>query len=124
MSKKYYFVYGTLKEGHGNHRILENCKKVGDFTTEPEFTMIHLGGFPGVLRDGETAIKGELYEVEDESVEARLDRLEGYNPTAPESGLYNKEIININEKDAYIYTFNDSRRDITNYKQIKTGEWL
>lgn len=121
-NKSYYFVYGTLKKGHGNHRILENCKKVGDFVTKPEYTMIHLGGFPGVIKGGNTAIKGELYEVEDKETELRLDRLEGYYPGGKHN-LYDKETIKIDNKDAFIYIFNTDGRNLVNYKEIESGKW-
>lgn len=71
------FVYGTLKRGHGNHRLLANARFIGTGISEPVFTMLHLGGFPGIVRSGETAIHGELYEV-DEGTLHRLDRLEGH----------------------------------------------
>ena len=70
-------VYGSLKRGFGNHRLLETSKFMGNATTEPSFVMISLGGFPGIVRGGETPISGEIFEVSDE-VLARLDRLEGH----------------------------------------------
>lgn len=39
--------------------------------------MYSLGGFPGVVRGGTTAIEGEVYEV-DGATMAALDRLEGH----------------------------------------------
>ena len=71
------FVYGTLKRGHGNHHLLETATFLGVAVTAPEFTMLRLGGFPGIVRSGETEIKGELYEVDDATLR-RLDRLEGH----------------------------------------------
>lgn len=121
-NKQYYFVYGTLKEGHYNHRVLNGSKKVGEFSTEPEFTMLHLGGFPGIVRNGNTSIQGELYEVTDKVTEQGLDRLEGYRENGS-NNLYNKEVINIDGKDAFIYTFNEDRININNYKTIESGKW-
>lgn len=121
---KYYFVYGTLKEGYSNHSILNTSKKVAEVTTDPKFTMISLGAFPGLLNGGDTAIKGELYEVTSEEVERRLDALEGYRPGNSTGNLYNKETIRLDGKDAYIYIFN---RSFTNQSElsnkITTGEW-
>lgn len=122
MNKKYYFVYGTLKQGHGNHRVLKDSKKVGEFTTEPVYTMFSLGGFPGVIKGGNTAIKGEIYEVISPEIENGLDRLEGYQKNST-SNLYNKEIIKLGNYNAYIYTFNSDRRNINNYKKIESGKW-
>jgi gamma-glutamylcyclotransferase (GGCT)/AIG2-like uncharacterized protein YtfP len=60
-------VYGSLRQGFGNHGLLTRHKArfVGFVMTPPEYTMLHLGGFPGLIRSGETAIKCELYEVSD-----------------------------------------------------------
>ena len=73
------WVYGTLKRGKGNHRFLSEggATFLGNARTEPAFTMLHLGGFPGVVRAGKTVVHGELYEVNDEIL-GRLDRLEGH----------------------------------------------
>ena len=73
------YVYGTLKRGYGNYeRLLEGRSTfIGEAISAPEFVMISLGGFPGIVRGGETPIHGEIFEVSDE-VLARLDRLEGH----------------------------------------------
>ena len=70
------FVYGSLKNGYGNHHILNNSKFIGDAVTlEPDFSMISMGRFPGVIY-GNKRIRGELYSVNQE-VFSYLDRLEG-----------------------------------------------
>lgn len=71
------FVYGSLKKGFGNHRLLESSTYLGEAITTPEYTMLNLGMFPGVVYAGDTPIKGELYVV-DSSVLDRLDQLEGH----------------------------------------------
>lgn len=87
------FVYGTLMAGFGNNRLLQYGKAtfLGPATTLPQFTLISLGGFPGLLRGGETAVQGEVYEVDIETL-TNLDRLEGHphwyrrEPVALEDG--------------------------------------
>lgn len=71
------FVYGTLKKGFGNNHLLSGDTFVGEATTLPNFTMFSMGGFPGVSKEGETQIRGEIYEVSPSTLE-RLDRLEGH----------------------------------------------
>ena len=71
------FAYGTLRRGFHNFRLLEDSKFLGNATTAPEFTMLHLGGFPGIVRGGETTIHGEVFEVDEPTLQ-RLDRLEGH----------------------------------------------
>lgn len=71
------FVYGSLLAGLHNHHVLSGARLVGPARTPPTFTMFSLGGFPGVVRGGETAIEGEVYEV-DAATLAALDQLEGH----------------------------------------------
>lgn len=70
------FVYGTLKQGYGNHRVMEMSG--GRFLyramTEIEFDLISLGGFPGMI-PGEHRVLGEVYEVDRIGP---LDSLEGH----------------------------------------------
>lgn len=113
------FVYGTLKMGKSNHPLLRDSAYLTDHETDPEFLMINLGGFPGVVRDGATSIKGEVYEVDDETL-ARLDRLEGYNENdSREHNLYTREVLEyspIEDEPVYIYIYNTNQI-------IKEGEW-
>lgn len=72
------FVYGTLKKGFGNHRVMEQAggELIGPATTANKFSMYSLGGFPGVWLDIPTSqIYGELYNVQ--TMEP-LDLLEGF----------------------------------------------
>jgi gamma-glutamylaminecyclotransferase len=70
-------VYGSLRKGLGNHRLLEGSPFLGNVLTDPSYTMIHMGGFPGVIAQGNTAIRGEMYEVDQETLQD-LDRLESH----------------------------------------------
>ena len=74
--KNYVFVYGSLKSGFGNNGFLSNSKLIGAaITLDEDYSMISLGGFPGVIY-GKKRIEGEVYQV-DEEVFKSLDRLEG-----------------------------------------------
>lgn len=76
--KHLFFVYGTLKQGYGNNRLLQTAKFLGNAITPAEYTLYN-GGFPIVERGGETAIKGEVYETDDEQIIKRVYGLEGYS---------------------------------------------
>lgn len=72
------FVYGTLKKGRGNDRLLNGAKFLGNArTTSGAYTM-YQGGYPMVLADGLFHISGELYEVDNPKILESLDRLEGH----------------------------------------------
>lgn len=73
------FVYGTLKRGFGNHRVLGDSTFVGNATTEGKYPMVCTNGYfpylinrPGVGHN----ISGEVYDVNDDVLEG-LRMLEG-----------------------------------------------
>ena len=108
------FVYGTLKQGHGNHRLLAESKCLGTTHTKPAFTMLHLGGFPGVLLQGDTSIIGEVYEV-DEITMKRIDRLEGY------PSFYDRTKLHTEYGQAWIYFLDPHYKD--RCEVIEEGVW-
>jgi gamma-glutamylcyclotransferase (GGCT)/AIG2-like uncharacterized protein YtfP len=116
------FVYGSLLSGMGNHRLLEKSKKLGLSHSPKGFGMIDLGYFPGAIRlDGtENRIIGEVYEVDDYTL-ARIDGLEGYRPSQPDRGLYNRLEIDTDFGKAFIYIFNIRRDQPSTI--IEKGDW-
>jgi gamma-glutamylcyclotransferase (GGCT)/AIG2-like uncharacterized protein YtfP len=91
------FVYGTLRQGHANHRVLVelDASRVGSSSpavTARARTLVDLGPYPALLpedatRDAERGVvEGEIYEIAEEALEA-LDVFEG----CPD--LYTRESI-------------------------------
>lgn len=82
------FVYGTLKAGYGNHRLLEGKTMLGIGVTDIRYNMIS-GGFPVVMAaDNGLLVKGEVYDITgDLATLDNLDRLEG------EGVMYNRREI-------------------------------
>ena len=113
------FVYGSLLSGMGNHRLLENSKKLGVTRSPKGFKMVDLGPFPGVVQseDESKSVYGEVYEVNDETFQ-RLDRLEGYNRFSPKSGLYDRMEIETKFGRAYIYIYNGHSARV-----VENGDW-
>lgn len=112
------FVYGTLKQGHGNHRVLGDSPLLTTAKTSANYTMFNTGGFPAVIPEGTTTIQGEVYEV-DETTFPRLDRLEGY------PRMYDREVITVTDDegqqhDAWIYLW---QYDHSRLPVIEKGEW-
>lgn len=81
MNKQLLFVYGTLKRGFRNERLLRNAEFVGEATTveTDAFIMMSNGGFPAVYRKEQCgdAVAGELYWVTPEQLR-RVDELENH----------------------------------------------
>jgi len=72
------FVYGTLKRGHGNHRLLRNSVFLGSGSTAQRFPL-YVRGLPYLYpqpNSGEHVL-GEVYQVDPQTM-ARLDKLEGH----------------------------------------------
>ena len=58
------FVYGTLKKGFGNNRLLSNAKYLGRAKTIDKYRMYSNGGFPVLkLSDDGAIVSGEIYAV-------------------------------------------------------------
>ena len=110
------FVYGTLRAGEPNHRLLHGYEQVATLRTAPTFELVNLGAFPAVTRGGSTAVVGEVYEVWSDTL-ADLDHLEGH------PDFYRRETIELedgSEVSAYLMRPADAR----GYRSIPTGDWL
>ena len=83
------FVYGTLKRGCSNHRLLAGQAFLGLARTPPGFRLYDLGGYPGIaaLTTDREGVVGELWSVDDEALR-QLDEFEGVH-----EGLYRRERI-------------------------------
>lgn len=111
----YVFVYGTLMQDEGNHRLLRTSKFV-----QPDhafgFTLLHMGGFPAVVPCADSAreVTGEVFQVADAAL-ARLDCLEGV-PT-----LYTRETVTLGsgiEAFIYVLTHRSAKLPV-----IESGDW-
>lgn len=84
------FVYGTLKSGHGNNRLLEGCTLLGEFVTLQTFSMFN-AGFPVTFyKQRGHAVLGEVYEIPEDQLKdtiRRLDMLES------EGSMYSRETV-------------------------------
>lgn len=78
MKNKLIGVYGTLRKGCGNHRVMGSSELLGTVVTNPSFTMFNNGGFPFVFPSGETPITLEIYNVSDQGTLRDIYGLEGY----------------------------------------------
>lgn len=117
-------VYGSLLQGLGNYPLLERhgAKLLGLHKTDPEFTMVSLGGFPGVIKIGDTSIHTEIYEVDDSCLES-LNNLEGYEGRN-KNNFYDRETIETCFGKSFIYLLNRTFYDIKDLRNIvKSGNW-
>src|SRR6266704_2335736 len=64
-------------EGMRNHVYLEKAKFLAPAQTKPEYELMYNGSIPA-MKAGSESVKGELYEVDDETLK-NLDVLEEVN---------------------------------------------
>ena len=108
------FVYGTLRKGEVNHHLLHGAELSGEHMTRPQYRMLNLGAYPGVVEGGTTAICGEIYRVSRMQF-VHLDRLEAY------PALYNRKLIPTQWGRAWIYLYRGNRNA---RPVIPSGNWI
>ena len=76
MSKTILFVYGSLKRGRRNHRLIADQEYLGPAGTEPRYRIVDLGVYPGLIEDANgVRVVGELWAV-GECALAEVDEFE------------------------------------------------
>lgn len=118
MKKHLLACYGTLKSGFYNNYIIETGKLIGTFKTEPLYTMVSLGSYPALRRNGNNSITYELWEVDDITLK-RVYQLEGYKGKG-ESNWYDIDVIDTPHGKAKMFVM-DSVKD--GRIEIKDGVW-
>ena len=120
------FVYGTLKTGNSTRgmQYFEGAEFLGEaITSDANFDIVDLGSFPAVTQ-GKFKIKGEVYEVDEETF-AYLDAIEGF------PNFYNRKIINVNvasaKIQAWVYFIDKVQIENYRYTEVETDgdtkEW-
>lgn len=115
----YVAVYGSLRKGMGNHRLLESNDSV--FVKDIEvsgYTMVSLGGFPALIPTGVHSpgpIKAEVYQVDGAGFSA-LDMLEGY------PNFYDRCLIDSEGEPTWIYFIDDE--ELLSRPVVEDGDWV
>jgi gamma-glutamylaminecyclotransferase len=108
------FVYGTLLRGEPNHPQLSDARFVRSAVTEPRYELVDLGGYPALLEDGQTAVAGEIYEVDP----PKLRQLDAFEDVPH---LYERKPIALlgDQIEAYVM----SRERAFGAPRIEDGKW-
>ncbi len=120
--KQFVFVYGTLKKGYGNHRLLEGRSQfLGDAVVPGK---LYGFGLPGYVMGDEGKVHGELYSFEDPAVLRDLDWLEGYRAESLKDSFYIRSLVTStvgsSTQDAWVYEIN---REMNEKQLIPEGVW-
>ena len=111
-------VYGTLKRGYRNHRLLARSRFLGTDHLR-SIVLYDLGPCPGAVAAPSMGVLVEVWEV-NETVFAHLDELEGFNAQAPEHGDYNRHRFETRFGPAWVYLYNHS---VAGCRRITRGAW-
>lgn len=99
---EYLFVYGSLKKGFDNHKLLEKyARRIGKASTVAKFGMFEagFGNYPYLIQKSLNTIKGELYQITRKELLARIDEFEG----APE--YYERKKIKVKSHRGIVKAF-------------------
>ena len=110
------FVYGTLRKNGHYHHLIEQAEFVDTGSTLPHYRLIDLGSYPGLLKNGNTAVRGEVYRMNDATL-ADLDLLE----EVPH--LYFREEIYL-DTGQKVWTYFLQPHQAVNYKEIPSGDYF
>jgi gamma-glutamylcyclotransferase (GGCT)/AIG2-like uncharacterized protein YtfP len=121
------FVYGTLRKGLHNYRLLQGAtvKEVPATIKGVIYPVSPYGGFPCLVAE-EGTVQGELMYIKPniyDKVVDRLDSLEGYRKYHEVSSMYlrRKAIVKTEEGEveAWVYYWNSQIK----YPRIESGDW-
>jgi gamma-glutamylcyclotransferase (GGCT)/AIG2-like uncharacterized protein YtfP len=122
------FVYGTLMAGFDRRRragIDTRMRFVGRGWIAA--ALYDLGLFPAAVPAPDRRVAGEVYEVvDDPSVLAKLDEIEGYRPNDPDTSLYVRAQTTVTlengaQDSAWVYFYN---APLGQGQLIESGDYL
>ena len=122
------FVYGTLRKGMWNNRLLAGSEYLGSGVIQ-RAALFNYGGFPFVVvGHANDEVTGDLYEIS-ESTLYRCDGLEGYHgPELGRRNFYDRVRVqctvgDVVHEDVWVYV-NPRSEETERYPQITSGDWI
>lgn len=109
-------VYGSLRQGFGNHPLLRDSEYIKTSTMLMPFQMVSVGAFPALVPyDALRPVVLEFYWVNGD-VFADLDILEGY------PDFYDRTQFKVEEGMAWVYHFPNN--SLWRYNEVvDSGDW-
>ena len=108
-------VYGSLRHGLSNHRLLTTSKLLGTDTLL-NLSMYSLGAYPYVTESTKNkTVFIEVYAVTSDVFD-ELDRLEGY------PSFYTRKLVKTSFGNAWIYYINHFNN--TDHEPVQGGDWV
>lgn len=127
-STPYVFVYGTLKRGFSNNRLLVTAEFADVAVTDFESYLTDVGipmlSSPTLKSVDSLPVKGEVFRIKDVETLLRLDTLEGHP-----HGYFRTQINVLTEKNlkirawTYFNNFKSKPAPVSVYKDMSVYEW-
>ena len=112
------FVYGTLKQGNGNHGALQGAEFLGRCYLEGDYTLLNLGWYPGLVRtrseQSNGRVFGEVYKVTEEHLHT-MDMIEGH------PNFYERIKVKTPWKNTWVYVLPDEY--LEHHEVCEDGLW-
>ena len=129
MSSNYLFVYGLLRKD-ANHQMSTFLSNRSQFISEAYFQgqLYLIEYYPGVMASENKAdvVVGDLYQLNDLSILAELDRFEGIDGESEAASEYRREMQKVRLPDgeftnAWLYLYN---WEVKPENKIHSGDFL
>jgi gamma-glutamylcyclotransferase (GGCT)/AIG2-like uncharacterized protein YtfP len=114
-------VFCELREHLKNNHILKNCKKIGEFLSAPEFQLIKNSYNEAGLKNGNSSVIFEVYEINTLILE-EISKLKAFYYVNYENNLNEKKLINTPYGKAIVYI--DKHTKITNENTITDYDYV
>ena len=103
METKKVFVYGTLRQGWGLNRYIQDCGGVLLETTKLKgYKMYSLGGYPAINQTtSEDSVVGEVYEFPKDQVDTAFNIMDRIELGAG----YRRDRVKVGKHDVYTYVY-------------------
>jgi gamma-glutamylcyclotransferase (GGCT)/AIG2-like uncharacterized protein YtfP len=123
-------VYGTLRRGGQNHRLLDGAQFLGSGRIQGRLHVVRAAtrrpyAYPLLLPDDSERVVVELYRLVDAHMLRNLDRLEMYDPADEAASEYVRRSVSVlgaRVATAQAYFYNGSPTEVGEY--VIGGDWL
>ncbi len=115
MNRHPVFVYGTLRKGGSNHFRMATAELAGEGRIAGR--MYRISWYPALVTGGEGSVRGELYTVPDEHLQA-LDQFEGPDYRRRKVSV---SIVSGEETSAWVWEWTGTLEDA---EAIDGDDWL
>lgn len=117
------FVYGALRKGASHAWRMERALFLGGATVKG--ILVKVDWYPGLVLEGETLVKGEVYEVDAATLQ-ELDAFEGIGIDDQRNDEYERVTATVqmddgSELSAAIYQW---QLGTDGYEVVRNGDWL